>query len=70
MSHVVLAREPGYLGRILSTFIEAETREVARVHSAIVREILKTGDAVEPMDLAVLPMLQERLPIARHGKKG
>lgn len=35
------ADELGYNSLILSTFIEGETREVARVHAAIAREILK-----------------------------
>lgn len=42
------AKELGYHARILSTFIEGETREVARVHSAIAREILKTGNPLKP----------------------
>ena len=35
------ADELGYNSLILSTFIEGETREVARVHAAIAKEILK-----------------------------
>lgn len=42
------ARQLGYHTRILSTFIEGETREVARVHSAIAKEIYKTGNPVKP----------------------
>jgi hydroxypyruvate reductase len=41
------ARELGYHTRILSTFIEGETREIARVHSAIVKEIHRTGNPLK-----------------------
>ncbi|MFQ5603718.1 MAG: glycerate kinase [bacterium] len=37
------ARERGYHTLILSSFIEGETRDVARVHAAIAKEILQTG---------------------------
>ena len=40
------ARELGYNTLILSTFIEGETREVAKVHAAIAREIAKTGHPI------------------------
>lgn len=36
----------GYNTLILSTLIEGETREVAKVHTAIIREILKSGNPV------------------------
>jgi hydroxypyruvate reductase len=42
------ADELGYCSLVLSTMIEGETREVARVHSAIAREILKSGHPVQP----------------------
>ncbi len=42
------AKQLGYHTRILSTFIEGETREVAKVHSAVAKEIHKTGNPVEP----------------------
>lgn len=38
------ATELGYGTLILSSMIEGETRDVARVHTAIAREILKTGN--------------------------
>lgn len=41
------AKALGYHTRILSTFIEGETREVARVHGAIAKEIHKTGNPVK-----------------------
>lgn len=40
------ADELGYHGMILSSFVGGEARDVARVHSAIVKEILKTGNPV------------------------
>lgn len=38
------ARRRGYQTLVLSSMMEGETREVARVHGAIAREILKTGN--------------------------
>ncbi len=40
------ARSLGFRTLVLSTFIEGETRDVARVHAAIVREILASGRPV------------------------
>lgn len=37
------ARDLGYNTLILSSMVEGETREVARVHAAIAKEIVKTG---------------------------
>lgn len=42
------ARELGYRPLVLSTFIEGETRDVARMHAAIVKQILATGEPVKP----------------------
>lgn len=42
------ARSLGYRTLVLSTFIEGETRDVARVHAAIAREILVSGRPVKP----------------------
>ena len=42
------ARHRGYNTLILSSMIEGETRHVARVHGAIAREILKTGNPLLP----------------------
>lgn len=36
----------GYNTMILSTFVKGETREVARVHAAVAKEILQTGNPV------------------------
>ena len=40
------ARRLGYHPLVLSTFVEGETREVARVHAAIAKEILASGNPV------------------------
>lgn len=40
------AKKLGYHTLILSSFIEGETREVARVHTAIAKEILTSGNPV------------------------
>jgi hydroxypyruvate reductase len=42
------ARALGYRTLVLSTFIEGETRDVARVHAAIAKEIRATGRPVKP----------------------
>lgn len=41
------ARRRGYNTLILSTFVEGETREVAKVHAAIAREIRTSGNPVQ-----------------------
>ena len=43
-----IARVFGFRPLVLSTMIEGETREVARVHAAIVREILASGRPARP----------------------
>jgi len=42
------AREMGYRTMVLSTFVEGETRDVARVHAAIAREIRVSGRPLRP----------------------
>lgn len=42
------AQELGYESLILSSMVEGETREVARVHSAIAKEVVKTGQPLPP----------------------
>jgi len=42
------ARELGFNTLFLSSFIEGEAREVAKVHTAIIKEILSTGNPVSP----------------------
>ncbi len=41
------ARELGFNTLILSTFIEGETRDVAKVHAAIAKEILSSGNPIK-----------------------
>jgi glycerate 2-kinase len=42
------AKNLGYHTLVLSTMIEGETKEVARVHSAIAKEIQKSGHPISP----------------------
>ena len=42
------AKEIGYETLILSSVVEGETREVARVHTAMAKEIVKTGRPIPP----------------------
>ncbi|MGA2742330.1 MAG: glycerate kinase [Bryobacteraceae bacterium] len=42
------ARELGFRTLVLSTFIEGETREIARMHAAIAKEIVRSGRPVKP----------------------
>lgn len=42
------ARELGYRTMVLSTFVEGETRDVARVHAAILKEIRASGRPLRP----------------------
>jgi glycerate 2-kinase len=42
------AKEMGYHTLILSSLVEGETREVAKVHGAILKEIIRTGEPLAP----------------------
>jgi len=42
------ARELGFRTLVLSTFIEGETREIARMHAAIAKEIVHSGQPLKP----------------------
>jgi glycerate 2-kinase len=42
------ARELGFRTLVLSTFIEGETREIARMHAAIAKEIVHSGRPLKP----------------------
>jgi hydroxypyruvate reductase len=42
------AKELGYRTLMLSTFVEGETREIARMHAAIAREIVRSGRPIRP----------------------
>ncbi len=43
-----MAEKLGYRTLILSSMVEGETKEIARVHTAIAKEILKTGRPIPP----------------------
>jgi hydroxypyruvate reductase len=43
-----MAKKLGYRTLILSSMVEGETKEIARVHTAIAKEILKTGHPIPP----------------------
>jgi len=45
---VVQARALGYRTMVLSTFIEGETSDVARVHAAVAKEIRASGQPLKP----------------------
>ena len=45
---VARARELGFRTLVLSTFVEGETREIARMHAAIAREIVRSGRPAKP----------------------
>jgi hydroxypyruvate reductase len=42
------ARQLGFRTLVLSTFVEGETREIARMHAAIAKEIVHAGRPLEP----------------------
>jgi hydroxypyruvate reductase len=42
------ARELGFRTLVLSTFVEGETREIARMHAAIAKEIVYAGRPLKP----------------------
>ena len=44
LTAVKKARELNYNTMLLSTFVEGETKDVAKVHTAIIKEILKSGN--------------------------
>jgi len=63
------ARILGYNTLILSTFIEGETREVAKVHAAVAREVLSTGHPVRP-PACILSGGETTVTIRGKGKGG
>ncbi|MFQ5638149.1 MAG: glycerate kinase [bacterium] len=65
----VKAQDLGYHTLILSSFIEGETREVARVHSAIAKEIQATGNPLMP-PACVISGGETTVTIRGHGKGG
>ncbi|MCH8216557.1 MAG: glycerate kinase [Planctomycetes bacterium] len=63
------ARQLQYNTMILSTFIEGETREVAKVHTAILKEILKSGSPL-PRPACVLSGGETTVTIQGDGLGG
>lgn len=63
------ARELGYRTLILSTSMEGETKDVARVHAAIAREIATSGNPVKP-PACVISGGETTVTLRGHGKGG
>jgi glycerate 2-kinase len=59
----------GYNPLILSSFIEGETREVARVHAAIAKEVLKSGNPV-PTPACIISGGETTVTIRGGGRGG
>jgi glycerate 2-kinase len=59
----------GYHPMILSSFVEGETRDVARVHTAIAKEILRTGNPI-PTPACVISGGETTVTIQGNGKGG
>lgn len=63
------ARELGYTPLVLSSSIEGETRDVARVHAAIAREVLTSGNPLTP-PACILSGGETTVTIRGNGKGG
>ncbi|MFH0729783.1 MAG: glycerate kinase [Pseudomonadota bacterium] len=63
------AENLGYHTLILSSMIEGETREVARIHAAMAKEILKSGNPV-PRPACLLSGGETTVTIRGNGKGG
>ncbi|HLJ14420.1 MAG TPA: glycerate kinase [Bryobacteraceae bacterium] len=63
------AREGGFRTLLLSTTMEGETREVARVHAAIAREALVSGQPARP-PLCLLSGGETTVTLRGHGMGG
>lgn len=63
------AKALGYNALVLSSFIEGETREVAKVHAAIAKEIVQTGKPV-PRPACVISGGETTVTIRGTGKGG
>jgi glycerate 2-kinase len=63
------ARELGYRTLVLSTSIQGETREVARMHAAIAREILDSGQPV-PRPACLLSGGETTVTVRGQGQGG
>ncbi len=63
------AQSLGYNTIILSSLIEGETREIAKMHSAIAKEILKTGNPF-PMPGCIISGGETTVTMDDHGRGG
>ena len=63
------ARRLGYVPLILSSMIEGDTREAALLHTAIVREIRKTGHPITP-PACILSGGETTVKVTGQGKGG
>ena len=63
------AEEHGYKSLILSTFIEGETRDAAKIHAAIAKEIHRSGNPIKP-PACVLSGGETTVTISGRGKGG
>ncbi|MBT3175298.1 MAG: glycerate kinase [Desulfobacula sp.] len=63
------AQSLGYNTIILSSLIEGETREIAKMHSAIAKEILKTGNPV-PLPGCIISGGETIVTMNNHGLGG
>jgi len=63
------AKDLGYTPLILSSFMEGETREVARVHTAIAKEILRSGNPI-PRPACVISGGETTVTMRGRGKGG
>ncbi len=63
------AKRRGYRPLILSSLIEGETREVAKVHTAIAKEVLLSGNPIPP-PACILSGGETTVTLAGNGKGG
>lgn len=63
------ARELGYQTMVLSSFVEGETKDVARVHAAVAKEILQSGNPVS-VPACVVSGGETTVTIQGNGKGG
>ncbi|MFQ5864575.1 MAG: glycerate kinase [bacterium] len=63
------AKQLGYHSLVLSSFIEGETKDVARVHAAIAKEILHTGNPIQA-PACVISGGETTVTLRGHGKGG
>ena len=63
------AKEIGFNTLILSSFVEGETRDVARVHGAILKEIVSSGRPI-PLPACIISGGETTVTIKGNGKGG